>query len=89
MPVSAANNTRAGGSQFLAFANTMCRLTNLAAPTMRVRWAGRPAFIAVLDAALLVCELLPAAMDEKIVMDAEDLPAFDPSDETVIPGQQS
>jgi len=86
MPVPAANNTRAGGNQILNLAQTLCRLVTIAEPTVRIRWADRPAFLAFLDAAVLACSLLPAARDEQIEMDAFT-GTYDPSDGTLIPGQ--
>lgn len=86
MPVPAASNTRAGGATILNLARTLCRIVNIAAPTVRIRWANRPAFLAVLEAAVGMCELLPAADAEQAEMDAFT-GTFDPSDGTKIPGQ--
>lgn len=86
MPVLAINNTRAGGLSLLNAAKILCALNARLGPTMRGRWADRPAFLAVCDAADLVCSLLPAAFDEQVTMDTPDV-TFDPSDGTLIPGQ--
>lgn len=87
MPVQPQYNSRSGGNQFLKFAQTMCRLVNLAAPTIRAVYPTRTALLACLTAAEGVCELLPAAMAE--AADADALPAneFYPPQDEPIPGQ--
>lgn len=89
MPVNPALNSRSGMNKFLLLANTCCRLVNLSAPTIRARYADRPALLAALTAAEAMCDLLPAAMSEQATEDAMSPAAFDPSDETVIPGQMA
>jgi len=86
MPVPAANNTRSGGLSLLDAARVLCAINARLGPTMRERWADRPAFLAVCDAADIVCSLLPAAFSEQATMDAYT-GTFDPSDGTLIPGQ--
>lgn len=87
MPVKAQYHSRSGASKFITIAQTLCRIVSISAPTIRGRFPDRPALLAVLTAAEGVCELLPAAMDEQVTMDASGLPAFDPGDAAVIPGQ--
>jgi hypothetical protein len=89
MPVQAQYNSRSGANKFLLLAQGLCRLVNIAAPTIQGRYPDRPALQAVLVAAQGVCALLPAAMDEKAIADSMDPAAFDPSDATVIPGQDA
>ena len=89
MPVNPAFNTRSGGNQMLKFASTLCRIVNISASVIRARFSTRPALLAVLTAAELVCELLPAAYEEQAIMDAMSSEEFNPADETIIPGQES
>lgn len=89
MPVQAQYNARSGGNRFLALANTMCRLVRASAPIIRLRYADRTALLATLTAAEAVCDLLPAAMDEAAIADAMPPEVFDPSDATIIPGQNA
>lgn len=80
MPVAAEFNTRHGGPTILRLAQGLCRIVNSLAPVARVAWGDRPAFIAMLDATVSVCALLPAAMDEQATMDAPSDAEFDPPD---------
>lgn len=88
MPTNPAANSRSGATQFMNFAKTLCRLTNIAAPTIRARFSDRPALLLVLTAAEGVCALLPAAIQEQYTMDQADAPTFDPPDDVTIPGQK-
>lgn len=88
MPVSPQYNSRAGGRQLLAFAQTMCRLVNTAAPLIRAAYPTRTALLAVLTAAEAVCDLLPAAQAEQAEADADALPIADYDDSVLIPGQK-
>lgn len=87
MPVQPQFNTRSGATQFLRFAQTMCRLVNVAAPIIRARFPDRTALLAALTAAEAVCELLPAAVAEQAAADAMTPEAFDPPPEDLFPGQ--
>lgn len=87
MPVEPQYNSRSGGSQFLKFAQTMCRLVNVAAPTIRAVFPTRTALLAVLTAAEEVCSLLPAAMAEAAAADALPSDEFYPPQDEPIPGQ--
>jgi len=87
MVVAAEFNLRSGGNKLLLLAATLCRLTNASAPLIRAHYADRPALLALLTAAQSVCDLLPAAQSEQATMDAMSGSAFDPADETVLPGQ--
>lgn len=87
MPVNPQYTARSGANQFMAFAKTMCRLVNVSGPIIRVRYADRPALIAVLDAAEGVCALLPQAVAEQAQEEALTPSQFDPADSTQIPGQ--
>lgn len=88
MPVSPEFTSRSGGSQFLKFAQTMCRIVNALSATIRARYPDRPALLAVLSAAEALCPLLPAAIQEQIAADNADV-VFDPADGTQIPGQDA
>lgn len=88
MPVSPQFTARSGASQFMKFAQVMCRLTNVAASTIRARYPDRPALLLVLLAAEDVCGLLPAAMAEQVEMDAPSV-TFDPADTELLPGQHT
>lgn len=89
MPVAAEYNLRSGGNKFLLLAQTMCRLTNAAAPLIRAKYSDRPALLAVLTAAESVCAILPAAQAEQAEMDAMPSGNFDPIDEALRPGQRA
>jgi hypothetical protein len=89
MPVNPQFNSRPGNTQFLKFAQVMCRLVNVAAPAIRARYPDREALLAVLTAAETVCTLLPEALSEQALADAMDAAAFDPGDGVVIPGQDA
>lgn len=89
MPVDPAFTSRSGATSFMKFAQTMCRIVTTFAGTIRLRYPDRTALLAVLTAAELVCELLPAAQAEQVAADALDAPAFDPADATLIPGQDT
>ena len=87
MPVKPQYNSRSGGNQFLKFAQTMCRLVNVAAPTIRAVYPTRTALLAVLTAAESVCEILPAALAEAADADAIPSNKFYPPSGEPIPGQ--
>ena len=89
MAVNPLHNSRPGNTQFLKFAQVLCRLTNVAAPAIRARFPDRTALLAVLTAAETVCSLLPEAMAEQALADAMEAADFDPSDGTTIPGQDA
>jgi hypothetical protein len=89
MPVQAEFNLRSGGNKFLLLAQTLCRLVNISAPVIQLKYADRPALLAVLEAAQSMCALLPAAQSEAAEADALSVDAFDPADETPLPGQFS
>lgn len=87
MPVNPALTSRSGMTQFMKFAQTLCRLVNLSAPVIRIRYADRTALLAVLTAAESVCDLLPAALAEQAAEDELSPAAFDPADGTPFPGE--
>jgi len=87
MPVQPQYNSRSGGNQFLKFAQTMCRLVNTAAPTIRAVFPTRTALLALLTAAEEVCALLPAALAEAAEADAFPSNEFYPPQNEPIPGQ--
>lgn len=89
MAVDPQYTSRSGASTFLRLAQGLCIVVSVAAPKIRARFPDRPALLAVLTVAEGVCELLPAAMSEQAAADAADLPVFDPSDATLIPGQDT
>jgi hypothetical protein len=66
----------------------MCRIVTALGPTIRARYPDRTALLAALTAAESLCPLLGDAISEAAVLDAADY-TFDPSDATVIPGQDA
>lgn len=89
MPNNPAYSSRSGASQFMRFAQTMCRLVNTASPFIAARYPTRVALLAVLAAAETVCALLPAALQEQAAADAMSASQFNPTDATIIPGQDA
>lgn len=87
MPVQPQFNTRSGATQFLRFAQTLCRLVGAAAPVIRGRYPTRTDLLAVLTLAENMCALLPAAIAEAAAADAMSEEAFDPPPEDLFPGQ--
>lgn len=87
MPVAPQFNTRSGATQFLRFAQTLCRLVNAASPVIRGRYPDRVDLLAVLTLAENMCALLPAAIAEAAAADAMPPADFDPGDGTLVPGQ--
>lgn len=89
MPVQPQYNTRSGATQFLRFAQTLCRLVGAAAPVIRGRYPDRTDLLAVLTLAENMCALLPAAIAEAAAADAMTPEAFDPPASEPFPGQTS
>lgn len=87
MPVLPQFNTRSGEKQILKLAQTLCRVVSVSEPVIRAKFPDRTALLAVLDAALAFCALLPAAQAEQAAADAMDPADFDPADGTPFPGQ--
>jgi hypothetical protein len=89
MAVDPQYTSRSGASTVLKIAQTLCRIVGVSAPLIRARFPDRAALLAVLTAAESVCDLLPAAMSEQAAADAADAGTFDPTDATLIPGQDT
>ena len=87
MPVAPADTLRSGTNKFMALAQTVCRFTRLFEPSIRASNSGRTHVIALLDAALVFCALLPEAFDD-INADKMSDTAFDIADPEAIPGSR-
>lgn len=86
MPVDATLTVKSGASSLMKTAQALCRITNTAAPIIRLRYPTRTDLLALLSAAEAVCALLPAAQSEATVADAATY-EFDIPDGDPIPGE--
>lgn len=86
MPVLPANSVRPGTTKLMALAKTVCRFVRLAEPSIRAANAEFPGIIALLDATLAMCALLPAA-DAEIATMGMTASQFNPPSTDAVPGQ--
>ena len=85
MAVLPQNSVRPGTTKLMLLAKTMCRFVRLSEPSIRAANASKPGILAVLDATLAVCALLPAA-DAEIAADGMTADEFFPPDTSNLPG---
>lgn len=85
MPVLPQHMTRSGTNKMMQLARALCLGVRVAEPTIRAKNASKPGVIAVLDACMTVCSLLPAA-DAEIAADGMTAAEFYPSNTTTTPG---
>lgn len=89
MPVDPQYTSRSGATTLLRLAQGLCLIVSVSAPKIRARFPTRTALLALLAATEVLCDLLPAAMSEQAAADAADAGTFDPSDATLVPGQDT